>query len=64
MPPISSHMHFGKIFVENSDDEIDIKSFLIGIVAPDTIYDEDDFEDIHCLDEDGNIDVREFYEQI
>jgi hypothetical protein len=55
-------MHFGKIFIENSDEEIDIKSYILGIVSPDTI-DDDDFEDFHCLDEDGNVDVREFYEK-
>lgn len=62
MPPISTNMHFGKLFIENSNKEINIPSFIIGIVAPDTIN-EDDFEDLHTLDEDGNIDVREFYEQ-
>jgi len=62
MPPISTKMHFGKIFIENSDDEIDIPSFIIGIVSPDTIN-EDDFEELHTFDEDGNMDVREFYEQ-
>jgi len=62
MPPISTNMHFGKIFIENSEDEIDIPSFFIGIVSPDTIN-EDDFEELHSFDEDGNIDVREFYEQ-
>lgn len=63
MPPISTHMHFGKIFIENSDDEIDIRSFILGIVSPDTFNDDDSFEEFHCLDEDGNIDVREFYEK-
>lgn len=63
MPPISSHMHFGKIFIENSEDEIDIRSFILGIVSPDTFSDEDTFEEFHCLDEDGNIDVRDFYEK-
>lgn len=62
MPPISTNMHFGKIFIENSEDEIDIPSFIMGIVSPETI-DVDDFEEMHTLDEDGNIDVREFYEQ-
>jgi len=62
MPPISTNMHFGKIFIENSEDEIDIPSFILGIVSPDTIN-EDDFEELHSFDEDGNIDVREFYEQ-
>ena len=62
MPPISTNMHFGKLFIENSKEEIHIPSFIIGIVSPDTIN-EEDFEDIHTLDEDGNIDVRDFYEQ-
>ncbi|MDW5299201.1 MAG: hypothetical protein SA378_03565 [Sedimentibacter sp.] len=62
MPSISTNMHFGKIFIENVEDEIDIPSFIIGIVFPDTIN-EDDFEELHSFDEDGNIDVREFYEQ-
>jgi len=62
MPPISTNMHFGKIFIENSEDEIDIPSFIIGIFSPDTIN-EDDFEELHSFDEDGNMDVREFYEQ-
>ncbi|MFA9424415.1 MAG: hypothetical protein ACERLG_12620 [Sedimentibacter sp.] len=62
MPPISTNMHFGKIFIENSEDEIDIPSFVLGIVSPETIN-EDDFEELHSFDEDGNIDVREFYEQ-
>jgi hypothetical protein len=53
MPPLSTNMHFGKLFIENSKTKIHI---------PDTIA-EDDFEDIHTQDEDGNIDVREFYEQ-
>jgi len=63
MPPISTHMHFGKIFIENSDDEIDIRSFILGMVSPDTFNDYDTFEEFHYLDEDGNIDVREFYEK-
>lgn len=62
MPPISTNMHFGKLFIENSKDEIHIPSFLIGMVSPETM-DEDDFEDMHTFDEDGNLDVREFYEQ-
>ncbi|NYB76064.1 hypothetical protein HZF24_18100 [Sedimentibacter hydroxybenzoicus DSM 7310] len=62
MPSISTNMHFGKLFIENSKIEIDVPSFVIGIASPETI-DEDDFEDLHTLDEDGNIDVREFYEQ-
>lgn len=63
MPPISTHMHFGKIFIENSKDEIDIHSFILGMVSPDTFSDNDTFEEFHCLDEDGNIDVRDFYEK-
>lgn len=63
MPPISTHMHFGKIFIENSDDEIDIRSYMLGMVSPDTFSDDDSFEEFHYLDEDGNIDVREFYEK-
>lgn len=55
-------MHFGKLFIENSKLEIHIPSFIIGLISPDTIN-EDDFEDLHTFDEDGNIDVREFYEQ-
>lgn len=62
MPPISTNMHFGKLFIENSKSKIDIPSFIIGMVFPDTIN-EDDFEELHTFDEDGNIDVREFYEQ-
>ncbi|MEL7648234.1 MAG: hypothetical protein AAGU76_09090 [Sedimentibacter sp.] len=62
MPPISTNMHFGKIFIENSEDEIDIRSFILGIASPDT-FNEDDFEEMHSFDEDGNVDVREFYEQ-
>lgn len=63
MPPISTHMHFGKNFIENSDDEIDIRSYILGLVSPDTFNDDDSFEEFHYLDEDGNIDVREFYEK-
>ncbi len=62
MPPISTNIHFGKLFIENLKMKIDVPSFIIGIASPETI-DEDDFEDLHTLDEDGNIDVREFYEQ-
>lgn len=62
MPPISTNMHFGKLFIENSKTDIHIPSFIIGMISPDTIN-EEDFEDLHTLDEDGNIDVREFYEQ-
>lgn len=62
MPPISTNMHFGKLFIENSNSEIHIPSFIIGMISPDTIA-EEDFEDLHTFDEDGNVDVREFYEQ-
>lgn len=62
MPPISTNMHFGKLFIENSNIELDIPSFIIGLMSPDTIN-VDDFEELHTFDEDGNIDVREFYEQ-
>lgn len=55
-------MHFGKLFIENSNIELDIPSFIIGLMSPDTIN-VDDFEELHTFDEDGNIDVREFYEQ-
>lgn len=56
-------MHFGKNFIENSDEETDIRSFLLGLVSPDTFDSDEDFEEYHCYDEDGNIDVREFYER-
>ncbi|MDD2496016.1 MAG: hypothetical protein PHE29_12585 [Tissierellia bacterium] len=62
MPPISTHLHFGKKLIENSTDEVDIRCFILGMVSPDT-YDDDTFEEIHNLDEDGNLDIREFYEQ-
>lgn len=61
MPPISTIMHFGKIFIE-SQDEIDIPNFMIGMVSPNTLND-DELEELHNFDEDGNLDVREFYEQ-
>lgn len=63
MPPISTHMHFGKMLLESADDEVDKRSFVLGLVAPDTMENEDDYEDYYCLDEDGNIDVRDFYEK-
>jgi len=63
MPPISTHMHFGKNFIESFEDEIDKRSFILGMVSPDTFGDYDTFEEFHCLDEDGNIDVRDFYEK-
>ena len=61
MPPISTIMHFGKIFIE-SQDEIDIPCFMIGIISPST-FNDDELEELHNFDEDGNLDVREFYEQ-
>ena len=61
MPPISTIMHFGKIFIE-SQDEIDIPCFMIGIISPRT-FNDDELEELHNFDEDGNLDVREFYEQ-
>ena len=61
MPPISTIMHFGKIFIE-SQDEIDIPNFMIGIISPST-FNDDELEELHNFDEDGNLDVREFYEQ-
>ena len=61
MPPISTIMHFGKIFIE-SYDKVDIPNFIIGIILPGTLnYDQ--LEELHNVDEDGNIDVREFYEK-
>ena len=60
MPSISTHLHFGKVLLENNKD-IDLLNFTIGLVAPETIY--DNLDDYHTLDEDGNIDVREFYEK-
>ncbi len=62
MPPISTNMHFGKLFIENFKAGIHVPSFIIGMMSPDTIT-EDDFEEMHTFDEDGNIDVREFYEK-
>ena len=61
MPPISTIMHFGKIFIE-SQDEIDIPCFMIGIISPGT-FNYDELEELHNFDEDGNLDVRDFYEQ-
>lgn len=61
MPPISTIMHFGKIFIE-SQYEIDIPNFIIGIISPCT-FNYDELEEMHNFDEDGNLDVREFYEQ-
>lgn len=61
MPPISTIMHFGKIFIE-SQDKVDIPNFMIGIISPGT-FNDDELEELHNFDEDGNLDVREFYEQ-
>ena len=61
MPPISTVMHFGKKFME-SYDKVDIPNFIIGIILPSTLND-DQLEELHNVDEDGNIDVREFYEK-
>ena len=61
MPPLSTIMHFGKIFIENQD-EINIPNFMIGIISPST-FNDDELEELHNFDEDGNLDVREFYEQ-
>lgn len=62
MPRFSTHMHFGKLLIESTDDEIDIRSFILGLAAPDTFIDDETFEDYHFADEDGDIDVRAFYE--
>lgn len=62
MPPLSTNMHFGKLFIENSKEKIHIPSYILGMISPETI-DEEDFDDFHTQDEDGNIDVRDFYEQ-
>ncbi len=62
MPRISTHMHFGKLLLESSDDDVDIHSFIIGLVAPDTFTDDKAFEHYHYVDEDGDISVKEFYE--
>ena len=61
MPSISTHMHFGKVLLENINSKIDLLSYVIGLVSPKTIIHE--LEEYHTLDEDGNIDVREFYEK-
>ena len=61
MPPISTIMHFGKIFIE-SQDKVDIPNFMIGMISPGT-FNDDELEELHNFDEDGNLDVREFYEQ-
>lgn len=61
MPSISTHMHFGKVLLEKIDNDIDLLSYIMGLAAPKTIFDE--IDEYHTLDEDGNIDVREFYEK-
>jgi len=55
-------MHFGKLFIENSKTKLHKPSFILGMISPETINKED-FEDLHTQDEDGNIDVHDFYEQ-
>lgn len=61
MPSISTHMHFGKVLLEKINNDIDLLSYIMGLAAPKTIFDE--IDEYHTLDEDGNIDVREFYEK-
>lgn len=61
MPSISTHMHFGKVLIEKIDNDIDLLSYTMGLASPKTIFDE--IDEYHTLDEDGNIDVREFYEK-
>ncbi len=61
MPSISTHLHFGKVLLENNDNDIDLLSYIMGLASPKTIFDE--MDEYHTLDEDGNIDVREFYEK-
>lgn len=67
MLSISTNLHFGKILLEKisiSDvlaTDIDLLSYVIGLASPKTIFDE--LDEYHTLDEDGNIDVREFYEK-
>jgi hypothetical protein len=67
MPQMSTHLHFAKLLKENSDDDVHLCSFLLGIAAPETYPDEDSYDDYHFLIDDGNgdddIDVREFYEK-
>lgn len=63
MPRISTHLHFGKLLLESSDDEVDIRSFIFGIIAPDTFTNDEEFQKLHYLDEDGDIDVKEFYKK-
>ena len=62
MPRISTHMHFGKLLLESSDDDVDIHSFILGMTAPDAFTDDKTFEQYHYVDEDGDISVRDFYE--
>jgi len=61
MPSISTHLHFGKVLLENNNNDIDLLSYIMGLASPKTIFDE--IDEYHTLDEDGNIDVREFYEK-
>lgn len=61
MPSISTHMHFGKVLLKQLNKEIDLLNYVIGLISPKTILDE--IDEYHTLDEDGNIDVREFYEK-
>jgi hypothetical protein len=68
MPQLSTHLHFTKLLAENTDDDVHLCSFLLGIVSPDTFPDKESYYDYHFLeenDEDGDddIDVREFYER-
>ncbi len=61
MPSISTHLHFGKVLLEHNDNDVDLLSYIMGLASPKTIFDE--IDEYHTLDEDGNIDVREFYEK-
>ena len=68
MPQLSTHLHFTKLLAENSDEDVHLCSFLLGIVSPDTFPDKESYYDYHFLekkDEDGDddIDVMEFYEK-
>lgn len=68
MPQLSTHLHFTKLLVENTDEEVHLCSFLLGIVSPDTFPDMESYYDYHFLEEkdengDDDIDVREFYER-
>lgn len=61
MPTLSMHMHFGKIILENITQNINKINFVFGLLSPITIYDK--LSNYHSHDEDGNIDIREFYEK-